>query len=206
MKRIIVKIICMALVIVYILYSQHVFSILSSELLLGKKETTEYLIMELWNIDTFEGGSVSRAVFLEKRAIEFEKTHKGSYFVIKNYTPEQAINKISQNTLPSVISFGMGFGKYIKNYLLGINNDNVRSDLLSYCKEGDAILALPYILGGYSIIHNKTNENYLNNVVSFKTEYLDINKALQTKKLTNYQIKDMSSFELYSGFINDKFD
>ena len=33
-------------------------------------------VIELWNVDTFEGGSVSRAAFLEKRAIEFEKKNK----------------------------------------------------------------------------------------------------------------------------------
>ena len=35
-------------------------------------------VLELWNVDTFEGGTASKSGFLEKVALAFEKKYKGN--------------------------------------------------------------------------------------------------------------------------------
>ena len=59
-------------------------------------------VLELWNVDTFEGGSVSRTAYLEKRAQEFEKQNKGVFIQVKNITLEQLENNLKNNNIPTI--------------------------------------------------------------------------------------------------------
>src|SRR5574344_2147620 len=85
----------------------------------NKSATFEYEgILELWHIETFEGGSVSRANFLEKQAIAFEKKHKGSYIVIESMSLEQFKLNLANGKKPDILSFGIGIGDGITDSLI----------------------------------------------------------------------------------------
>ena len=88
-------------------------------------------ILELWNIDTFEGGSVSRTRFLEQQSLQFEAKHKGVFIMVKNMQLEQLALNIKNGNLPDIVSFGIGAGSLLINSLIPLNDTfEVRQDLL----------------------------------------------------------------------------
>ena len=153
------------LLVLFMIFSH--FSILPSLLFaqnsINKKETFEYQgILELWHIETFEGGSQNRGKFLEKVARKFEKLHRGTYVVVLSMSLEQFELNYNAAKMPNIISFGVGIGdKLTKSFVpLDVAN-NVRSDLLSGGKFSSKQLAVPYMLGGYVFVSNKTLQNSL---------------------------------------------
>lgn len=135
-------------------------SLLKSQANINRTENYDYQgILELWHVETFEGGSKSRAGFLEKQAISFEKQHKGTYVVVSTMTLEQFELNIKAGKKPNMLSFGIGVGDEFTKNLVEINTtSNVRDDLLSYGKLSGKQLAMPYILGGYALISKNQNE------------------------------------------------
>ena len=67
-------------------------------------------VLNLWHIETFEGGSGSRANFLKRRAIEFESQNKGVFVSVQTYTPEQVLQKLNDGARFDIISFSYGVG------------------------------------------------------------------------------------------------
>ncbi len=116
------------------------------------------VVLELWHIETFEGGSFSRAKFLQNRAVDFNKQNQGKFIIVKTLTLEQLQLNLSNNNHPDLISFGVGGGEYVLPYLSELNIDNnVRTDLLIGGKVKNKQYALPYMLGGYVLITNQSN-------------------------------------------------
>ena len=132
-------------------------------------------VIELWNVDTFEGGSVSRATFLEKRAIEFEKENKGIFISVNNVSLEQLKLNLENNKKPHIITFGIGAGEYIENEIISFSSGlNCRDDLLKSSTLNGQIKALPIMLGGYTLISNKeivTSEKLNENLQSYEVVF-----------------------------------
>lgn len=166
-------------------------------------------VLELWNIDTFEGGSVSRASWLEKRCLEFEKENKGCFIIVSNMSPSTAINNINNGKIPNIISYGFGFGCNIENIINEYTgNLSVRDDLLKGCYKNNKLLAVPYILGGYVIASKSEINGPLNNI-SFGQK--NLNNFALSLALNNYKVlsilKDnemQDSFDAYDSFISGK--
>lgn len=115
-------------------------------------------VLELWHVETFEGGSFSRAKFLQNRAIDFNKQTQGKFIIVKNFTLEQLQLNLSKNNHPDLISFGVGCGEYVLPYLSELNiNNSIRGDLIESGKIKNKQYALPYMLGGYVLITNQSN-------------------------------------------------
>ena len=168
-------------------------------------------VLELWNIDTFEGGSVSRTSWLEKRCLEFEKQNKGCFIIVSNMSPSTAINNINNGKIPNIISYGFGFGHNIENYLNEYTgNINVRDDLLKGCYKNNKLLAVPYILGGYVIASKSEINNSLDNI-GFGQK--NLNNFALSLALNNYKVSSIfsnnnlqDSFDAYDSFLNGKFN
>ncbi len=112
--------------------------------------TPQSVIMELWEIDTFEGGSASRDNFLQKRAYEYQKLNTNVYILVKNYSPKQALNMLEQGIQPDMFSFGIGMGEYIRPMLATLDTDfKVRQSLLKGGIFNEMQLAIPWCMGGY---------------------------------------------------------
>lgn len=72
----------------------------------GEEERT--YLLELWQIDSFEGGKGSRASFLQARADElFEGSRV--HVVVTSLSSDAARANISQGVIPDMISYGAGF-------------------------------------------------------------------------------------------------
>ena len=130
-------------------------SLLTAQANVNRGEHFEYQgILELWHVETFEGGSVSRAKFLERQAINFEKQNKGCYIVIQTMNLEQFELNIENGKRPNIISFGIGACDKIVNELVELDVKGVRADLAKSGLYGSRQLAVPYISGGYVLIEN----------------------------------------------------
>ena len=76
--------------------------------LLTEGETKETaVILELWHVDTFEGGTGSRAQFLTDAAAAFLKK-TGVYVSVIKHTEESVQAAFDSGNLPDMISFGNG--------------------------------------------------------------------------------------------------
>lgn len=145
-------------------------------------------IVNLWHVETFEGGSGNRAEFLKKRAIEFENQNKGVLVSVQTFNEQQVAEKLLQGDRFDLISFSCGVGcevrKFVSPYTKRIN---VRDDLLEGGVINGNVYALPWAFGGYALF---ATENVL-----AKT-----NGILQMQKLFDYgyQKKDKNKTKVPS--------
>ena len=110
-------------------------------------------VVELWNIDCFEGGTGSKASFLSARAIEYEKNNQGFYVMVKNMTVEEFLLAISQNQMPTMISFSGGVAKDFENLLQPLEKSfAINSNVLDSAKIADKLCAVGWCHGGYALI------------------------------------------------------
>lgn len=87
----------------------------------------EKRIVEVWNVDTFEGGKGSRTSFLSACARRVEKKHGGVYYFVASYTLEGAQAALSEGQRPDVISFGVGLNGFEK-YALSLGSSFAGND------------------------------------------------------------------------------
>ena len=193
-------------------------NLLKAEADVNKSENYEYQgILELWHIETFEGGSVSRISFLEREAISFEKQHKGTYIVIQSMNLEQFELNIQNGKLPNMLSFGIGIGDTIAKNLVELDAGSVRSDLKQYGFYNSKQLAVPYILGGYALISQNTTQTNQDSRKSIETmvgvglkgtsnptKALEINQ----KQIANLYAESttIDSYDAYDKFLKGNFD
>lgn len=176
-------------------------------------------ILEMWNIDTFEGGSKSRTSFLEKQALKFEKISTGTFIMVSNMTVEQAKLNLQNGIIPDLISFGIGIGDDLLEYLSPLSETfNVRKDILNGGKCNDIQYAIPYILGGYNIVSDtnsqieiNTSNNCINSSMGFGGK--SFNNSLMGLVINNIQCKNIyenslniDSFTCYDKYLSKHFD
>ena len=127
-------------------------------------ERPEYQgIIEVWNIDTFDGGSASKSSYLNLVAKAFEKKNKGIYVMIKNLSEYECINLIQKGYYPDLFSCSYGVASEIKDYIvpfLDVNDININEKLLNAGKIGNDAYGLAWCYGYYLLISSK---NHLKN-------------------------------------------
>lgn len=117
--------------------------------------------LELWEIDTFEGGSASRARFLEKTAFLYQQKTGSVYVIVRSINLTQAQNMIANGTTPDLISFGLGGGDLVAGLARNIEaNVNVRADLLAGGRHEGQNLAVPWCMGGYLLCSKAQNQDF----------------------------------------------
>jgi len=110
------------------------------------------VFLELWEIDTFEGGSASRVRFLEKTAYKFQELNNTVYIFVRNLTLEQARVMLENGEKPDMVSFGIGAGEMLQSYCQGLDiKTPVRSDIIVGGEVNSQQLAMPWCMGGYML-------------------------------------------------------
>ena len=137
-------------------------------------------ILELWNIDTFEGGMASKSSFLEKVSISFEKKNKGCYVLVRNMDKMELKSRLAGGEIPDMFSFSGTVVSELKGHLteLGENSD-VRGILANSALTAESErLGMPWCMSGYAIItsesrllaSNEESKNVFSGVFSFGYE------------------------------------
>ncbi|MCM1042883.1 MAG: ABC transporter substrate-binding protein [Corallococcus sp.] len=153
-------------------------------------------VIELWHIETFEGGSGSRASWLSARAAKFEKKHKGLYVHVSDYTYEQALDKLQSGETFDMVSFSAGVGNALLRYLMPA--ETAASGSFLQGGEADGVqYALPYSAGVYAMFARQSDLDKL------KVTDLGANAFnLQTTKKIGKNTVEIVSFECGFGRFN----
>lgn len=129
-----------------------------SEKFFGKKSEFQG-ILRLWNIDSFEGGSLPKSSFLEKTAMLFEKQNKGVFIMVQNMTEDEVISSVKNGIYPDMVCFGTGMNKFFNGKFHRLDDSIGLSLLPNFYSAGlseGSFVASPIMAGAYSLI--STNE------------------------------------------------
>lgn len=122
----------------------------------GEKSSFEGVIT-IWNVDTFESGSVNKIDILENASVKFSAQNKGVYFIVKNVTVNELMSNLSGGIFPDIISFGFGIGNLLKPFLMPLDNEfgGVRDEILNSSVFDGSRLCVGYLMGGYILASSK---------------------------------------------------
>ncbi len=150
-------------------------------------------IVEVWNVDTFEGGKGSRTSFLSK--IARKTASEGVYYYILNYTAEGVKEAFSRGVCPDMISFGIGTDG-IAERAIDLSKPSWGGELGGKC------LAVPWCMGKYyrfSLSDDFSEEG--RTAISCGGENLSVLAA----KLDGIEGEELPSEEAYIRFLNGEF-
>ena len=110
-------------------------------------------VIELWNVESFEGGIGSRATWLTQRAAKFESTHEGLFVHVTTLTESQLEQKLAEGGSFDLISFSRGVGAKVQSYLQPYTASvaGIRENFLVSGQVGAKVYALPYYCGVYCL-------------------------------------------------------
>ncbi len=146
-------------------------------------------IIELWHIDSFDGGVGSRKDFLLSQAIEFEKKNNVIVSVI-SHTVDSAQSALS-NSVPDMISCGNGLDIADKLTSIPIkNNYNV-------CLYNGNTYGVAWARGAYALIGSGEKKN----LIVSQAEYTQPLKALLSSGISFNGIEVLPSSKAYGEFL-----
>ena len=205
------KIFLVAIIVIYsaVIPTTIIPNFLKNKIISSESRKFEFMgVLEVWHIESFEGGSKSRQSWLEQRGIEFSKIHQGCYILINTMSLEQAKLNLQNGKKPNMFSFSIGAGDSLREYLSAYNGKvAVRDDLLAGGKINDTIYAVPYLLGGYSIFSKNEITKELQNVGFGEG---NINNFALALALNDYKVaisetsKNIDSFTAYDNYLKGK--
>lgn len=117
---------------------------------IGKK--SDYLgFIEIWNIDTFESGAVSKCDILNAVASEYQKENKGTYVLVRNVSETECKNMIAKGQMPDLFSCSYGVASELKDYIEPFSCEfgEVYENLLNAGKLNDSQYGVPWCFGSY---------------------------------------------------------
>lgn len=74
-------------------------------------------VIELWNVEAFEGGSGSRSSWLTNKSAKFEKANTGLFVHVTDLTVTELADKLKEGRQFDLICFSRGAGGLIKDYI-----------------------------------------------------------------------------------------
>ena len=116
--------------------------------LIRRREKYYYGVITLWHIDTFEGGTGSRAAWLKEICAGFERKNNGVYIAVEAVSAEKAKKLIlSGQRSPDMLSFGSGLE--INRELFEKLDITGTSDIAPDARCDEAV---PWCMGAYVMI------------------------------------------------------
>lgn len=110
-------------------------------------------VVELWNVESFEGGVGSREGWLTGRAAQFEKANKGLFVHITTLSMQQLQEKLQQGEVFDMICFSRGAGAVVQQMLapLECSVGEVMNNMLLSGQIKGVQYALPVYAGVYCL-------------------------------------------------------
>ena len=110
-------------------------------------------IVELWNVEAFEGGSGSRSSWLTNKSAKFEQKNSGLFVHVTTLTEAEARQKLLDGQTFDMVCFGRGMGDAVKEYLavLDVPTRNVRDNMLLAGQFDGKQYAVPLYTGAYCL-------------------------------------------------------
>lgn len=109
-------------------------------------------VIELWNVEAFEGGSGSRESWLVNRAAKYEQANKGLFVHVTTLTTSQLHDKLTQGDSFDIVCFSRGAGELVKDKLLPVETRaDVKDNFLLAGQFNGQQCALPLYAGAYCL-------------------------------------------------------
>lgn len=117
-------------------------------------------VINLWLVDTFEGGSGSRQNWFTKRAAYFEQQHNGMFVCVTALTETQLAEKLSQGQNFDMLCFSRGVGATVLDKLAPLNVDfgSLFDNFAQSGRVGATTYALPVYTGAYCLFARKSQQ------------------------------------------------
>lgn len=172
------------------------------------------IVLDMWHIEAFEGGSTARSAYLDKVFKLYQKQNQGVFVSLKTMTIDE-YNINIKNQMPDIISFTRdceGVEKYLST--LPYPKD-IDKKLLQGCKKDSAYICYPYMIGRYALVSK--NENAKDSLCSqiYQQKKIKVfplgfaqnvlsQKVLQENNLkynSNAKVYE-SQYDCYKGFLS----
>ena len=110
-------------------------------------------VLELWNVEAFEGGIGSREAWLTNKAAKFENANTGLFIHVTTLTVEQLEAKLKNNETFDLITFSRGAGNLIQDKLAPISTSMgfVKENYLLSAQMDGKQYAMPLYSGAYCL-------------------------------------------------------
>ncbi len=118
-------------------------------------------VINLWLVDSFEGGSGSRQAWFTKRSAQFEGQNKGLFVCVTSLTESQLMAKLASGQKFDLICFSRGVGAKVLDKLAPMDVD-FGSVLDNFAQSGrvhNATYAVPIFAGTYCVFARKSQQN-----------------------------------------------
>ena len=163
---------------------------------INNANTTENrVILNLWHIDSFEGGTGSRATFLKNVGNEYTAKNKNTLISVALLTVEGANKLIESGTYPDMISYG-ACGLNIASRVNKLDGFDVLDGGIMYKKR----VAVSWCRGSYFHIKRGNGKNAFISENVYNSSV--VATALNNFSFTNYEVVDVST--AYRNFISQK--
>ncbi len=159
-KRIVLSVLVIALIFVIPTISVKGDNELANiySVFLGNKSKYQGII-EIWNIDSFESGTVSKTNHLNNMATEYQKKNKGLYIITRNLTENECLNLLAQGITPDLFSCSYGIASEIENYIQEFSNNdgiNIKNEYYNAGLVKGKLMGLAWCRGNYVLISTES--------------------------------------------------
>lgn len=115
-------------------------------------------VIELWNVETFEGGSGSRQSWLTSKSAKFEAVNTGLFVHVTTLTEQELQQKLADGQTFDIVCFNRGAGDAVKEMLAPLNVDtkSVRENMLLAGQFDGKQYAIPLYAGAYCLFARTT--------------------------------------------------
>lgn len=181
----------------------------------------EQVVLNVWHIETFEGGVKSRKKFLEEAGIKFNKNNPNLFISVTSLTEEQLFLNLKNGLTADAFSFSIGSGYLLSSQLEELEeNKNINKNLQRYGKIENKIFAYPYMLSCYIAISKDSSSLLLKEKLNLKNkntlgfgfateDYINPAKVLVNNNVTGLDESKFyncqTSYNAYSNFVGGKF-
>lgn len=117
-------------------------------------------VINLWLVDSFEGGSGSRQSWFTKQASKFEQQNKGLFVCVTTLTETQLLEKLDQGQNFDMLCFSRGVGAKILNKLapLDVDSGMVLDNFAESGKVNNTTYAVPVYTGVYCLFARSSQQ------------------------------------------------
>lgn len=202
---VILKRVCVAIISIILIVCLPMLNIANAETqivyekFVGKKSDYQGII-EIWNIDTFESGAVSKLDILKTLGERFQNKNKGVFVAIKSMTLQECMNELNSGNMPDLFSCSYGVAEQIKGYTKPLDDSFlgiVKQEFENAGKIDDELFAFAWCRGNYFLI--TTNDRLQKAKVENIEEFNLIENALNLGYETKLKNKTKTTFSLSFG-------
>lgn len=155
-------------------------------------------ILELWHIESFEGGGANRQNYLNQLALEYQKQNPTTMIMIKLISADQLQGAL-QFKAPHLISFSEQVATTVLPYLQDMNNEfDVCDNYIQSAKYNGRLMAVPFIASGYCYF-TKTNSSNPDIYTANNNQH-NATSIVQNQDINNGQT--LTSYQCYTKFVN----